>query len=146
VNHRLTAVLLAAATTVLLSIVPSADAATVAPGQSGPTPCPHSFRTATMTVKHNPSAGMPTDGFTFDNPCSVWVVAIFLGAPNDAVFRFYAAPGAHIRWNADQARKNHIKDGFNGNPIMIKAPHCAKQGRKELIAEANGRVHTNKPC
>ena len=144
-NHRLVAVLLAAATTALLSIVPPASAGVVVPGQSWPTPCPHSSKTATMTVKHKP-ASLRTDGFTFDNPCSVWVMAIFLGAPNDAVFRFYAAPGAHIQWNVDQARRNHIKDGFNGNPVMIKAPHCAKQGRKELIVEANGRVHANKPC
>ena len=143
-NHRLAAVLLAAATTALLSIAPSAGA--LVPGQSFPLKCRNSSKAATMTVKHTQAAGLRTTGFTFDNPCSDWVMAIFLGASQDAVFRFYAAPGAHIKWNADQARRNHIKDPFNGNPLNFKAPHCSTQGRRELIVEADGRVHANKPC
>jgi hypothetical protein len=162
VNHRPAAVLLAAAATALLSVPTPADAAqwtrqtfTTRSARQ----CRNSSQTATMAIKQEwlrsaPSGGgvlikpgsRRTTGFTFDNPCSDWVMAIFLGAPADAVFRFYAAPGAHLKWNTAQAQQAGIKDGNNGNPLEFKALRCNKQGRKELVVEANGRVHANKRC
>jgi hypothetical protein len=162
VNHRPAAVLFAAATIALLSIPTSADAAQWTRQTfttSSARQCRNSSKTATMTIKQEllkRSAGgggvfikpgsTHTTGFTFDNPCSDLVMAIFLGAPADAVFRFYSAPGAHLHWNAAQAQQAHIKDGNNGNPLELKALRCNKQGRKELVVEANGRVHDNKRC
>lgn len=160
--HRPAAVLLAAAATALLS-VPAPAHATQWSRQTFITrstrQCRNPSRTATMDIKQevlqSPArrggvlikpGSRHTIGLTFDNPCSDWVMAIFLGVPADAVFRFYAAPGAQLKWNAAQAQQAGIKDGQNGNPLDLKPLRCNKQGRRELVLAASGRVHANKPC
>ena len=160
-NHR-PAVLLTAAATALLSL-PTPAHATQWTRQAFTTrssrPCRNPSQSATMAIKQErlisqaSGGGVVTKpgsrhtiGFTFDNRCPDWVMAVFLGAPADAVFRFYAAPGAHVNWSAAQAQQRGIKDGGNGNPLDLKSLRCNRSGRRELVVETNGRVHANKPC
>jgi hypothetical protein len=135
VKQRTIAAVLSGAAALLAA--PHAGAAQAAIRTSSSTPCPNRAQQATMTLDQ---------GFAFDNPCPQWAMAIFLGAPPDAIFRIYAAPGAHVHLNAAQVAKLRIKDGFNGNPVTLKALQCSKQGRKELVIERSGKVHANQVC